>query len=129
MKHYFLVAKDVGDLTRILCAALEAEHKKAAPPLLSRLGLRRRKVEGFAIEGARLALTSPTSFRDDPVNMLRLFHAAQEETGLDIHPAALKQVSRDLRLVDNRLRRDPRPTACSWRSSASRKTPSMCCGG
>src|SRR4029077_13995082 len=28
MKHYFLVAKDVGDLTAILCAKLEDEQKK-----------------------------------------------------------------------------------------------------
>ena len=27
MKHYFLIAKDVGDLTRIFCAVLEAEHR------------------------------------------------------------------------------------------------------
>ena len=31
MKHYFLIAKDVGDLTRILCAALEEQHAKPAP--------------------------------------------------------------------------------------------------
>ena len=36
MRSYFLVAKDVGDLTRIFCAALEEQHKKAAP-VLSRL--------------------------------------------------------------------------------------------
>ncbi|WP_374446631.1 [protein-PII] uridylyltransferase [Stella sp.] len=122
MKHYFLVAKDVGDLTRILCAALEAEHKKAAPPLLSRLGLRRRRVEGFAIEGARLALTAPSAFRDDPVNLLRLFHAAQE-SGLDIHPAALKQVTRDLQRVDNRLRRDPEANRLFVEILTSRKDP------
>ncbi len=28
MKHYFLIAKDVGNLTRIICAVLEAEQKK-----------------------------------------------------------------------------------------------------
>ena len=28
MKHYFLVAKDVGDLTTILCSALEMEQVK-----------------------------------------------------------------------------------------------------
>jgi [protein-PII] uridylyltransferase len=28
MKHYFLIAKDVGDLTRILCAVLEDQQKK-----------------------------------------------------------------------------------------------------
>ena len=31
MRAYFLVAKDVGDLTRIFCAALEEQHKQAAP--------------------------------------------------------------------------------------------------
>ena len=29
MKHYFLVAKDVGDLTRILCSALEEEKPRS----------------------------------------------------------------------------------------------------
>ena len=33
MKHYFLVAKDVGDLTAIVCAALEEIHAKVAPRL------------------------------------------------------------------------------------------------
>jgi UTP:GlnB (protein PII) uridylyltransferase len=33
MKHYFLVAKDVGDLTTILCSALEMEQVKASPGL------------------------------------------------------------------------------------------------
>jgi [protein-PII] uridylyltransferase len=28
MKHYFLVAKDVGDLTRIFCASLEEDQAK-----------------------------------------------------------------------------------------------------
>ena len=28
MKHYFLIAKDVGDLTRVLCAVLEEQQKK-----------------------------------------------------------------------------------------------------
>jgi hypothetical protein len=33
MKHYFLIAKDVGDLTRIFCAVLEAREMKKAPTL------------------------------------------------------------------------------------------------
>ena len=36
MKHYFLIAKDVGDLTAILCAGLEDRQAKPAP-VLSRL--------------------------------------------------------------------------------------------
>ena len=31
MKHYFLVAKDVGDLTRIVCSALEVKQLKTTP--------------------------------------------------------------------------------------------------
>jgi len=33
MKAYFLVAKDVGDLTRIFCAALEEQNRKPKPAL------------------------------------------------------------------------------------------------
>ena len=33
MRAYFLVAKDVGDLTRIFCAALEEQHSKPRPSL------------------------------------------------------------------------------------------------
>ena len=33
MKHYFLVAKDVGDLTTILCSALEMQQMKSTPGL------------------------------------------------------------------------------------------------
>src|SRR5438067_4109482 len=33
MKHYFLIAKDVGDLTAILCAKLEDQQAKAMPAL------------------------------------------------------------------------------------------------
>src|SRR5918912_1007623 len=33
MKHYFLVAKDVGDLTAILCSGLEDREAKPVPML------------------------------------------------------------------------------------------------
>src|SRR5918912_609186 len=41
MKHYFLVAKDVGDLTAILCAELEDNQTKSIP-VLSRMMARLR---------------------------------------------------------------------------------------
>src|SRR5206468_4270269 len=37
MRRYFLIAKDVGALTRVFAAKLEAEHLKTAPRGLSRL--------------------------------------------------------------------------------------------
>ena len=44
MKHYFLVAKDVGDLTAIVCAALEERQTKPTPVFDRFIGrLRRRR--------------------------------------------------------------------------------------
>ena len=58
MKHYFLVAKYVGDLTRIFCAHLEEQHKRKPRFRLPRLGLRWRKIDGFLVEGDRLTVES-----------------------------------------------------------------------
>src|SRR6202011_984026 len=89
MKHYFLVAKDVGDLTRIFCAILEADqkHKRRLPWL--RWGSGRRALGGFVLDGERLTIPAEDFFTKDPVALLRLFHVAQER-GLDIHPRALR---------------------------------------
>ena len=68
MKHYFLVAKDVGDLTAILCARLEEEQAKPAP-VLSRMvarlrpGTKRRRYLEENVAGALLEL-SDRDFRD-----------------------------------------------------------------
>ena len=59
MKHYFLVAKSVGDLTRIFCAAIEAAHQRKPFLRLPSIGLRRREVEGFPVEGGRLDVARP----------------------------------------------------------------------
>src|SRR5258708_5544739 len=109
MKHYFLVAKDVGDLTRIFCAILEADqqHKRRLPWL--RWGTGRRALEGFVIDGERLTIPSEDFFKNDPVGLLRLFHVAQQHD-LDIHPRALRAVTQSLRLADGKLRRNPEAT-------------------
>ncbi len=99
MKHYYLTAKTVGDLTRIFCAALEAEHAKRPRFAFSRRALPRPAGEGLEIDAGRLALAEGRSFADRPVNLLRLFHAAQQ-SGLDIHPRALRAATINLRLVD-----------------------------
>lgn len=104
MKHYFLVAKDVGDLTRILVAALELQNKKRRPAfgrIIAGLG-RRREMGDFVAEGGRLDLTSEDVFDRDPLNLIRLFHVS-EAHGLFIHPNALKVVRRSLHLIDEEL--------------------------
>ncbi|MCU0733739.1 MAG: nucleotidyltransferase domain-containing protein, partial [Hyphomonas sp.] len=93
MKAYFLVAKDVGDLTAIVCAALEARHQKQRPTLqrmLSGLGIsRRRKLSyggtDFALENDRLTTVNDQVFEHDPVNLIRLYAIAAKQD-LAIHP-------------------------------------------
>ncbi|MGF1639981.1 MAG: [protein-PII] uridylyltransferase [Rhodospirillales bacterium] len=107
MKHYYLVTKTVGDLTRVLCAVLEEEHKKPRFRLrLPSLPLFRRLPEGFRIDGGRLREVSDDAFAQDPVRLLRLFHEAQRR-GLDIHPHTLRLVHNSLGLIDAAMRADP----------------------
>lgn len=110
MKHYFLVAKDVGDLTRIFCAALEETHAKPKP-MLDRVlhhTFRRRKkslpgTPQFIIDNDRLSVIDDGVFERDPVNLLRIF-AVAARNDLDFHPDALKLITRSLRLIDADLR-------------------------
>ncbi len=108
MKHYFLVAKDVGDLTRILCAVWEDEHKKTRRRFRLLAGLRfgRRSPDGFAVDGDRLTVADDDAFKRDPVKLIRLFHEAQR-SNLDVHPKALRLVTQNLGLIDAKLRADP----------------------
>jgi [protein-PII] uridylyltransferase len=106
MKHYYLVAKDVGDLTRVFCAAMEAELKKRPLAAIRRIAPWRRDFGDFAVDAGRLNAKREDAFGKAPANFLKLFHLAQEN-GLDIHPGALRLVRRDLRLVNARLRALP----------------------
>ncbi|MDP2121155.1 MAG: [protein-PII] uridylyltransferase [Hoeflea sp.] len=109
MKHYFLVAKDVGDLTRIFCAGLEDQQAKEAPGLtgvISRFANRPRKIPGtldFLEDKGRINLADAEVFKRDPVNIIRMFHLA-DIRGLEFHPDALKRVTRSLRLINADLR-------------------------
>jgi [protein-PII] uridylyltransferase len=111
MRRYFLIAREVGALTRIFCAKLEAENAKVRPHGLSRFlpGAHRRArkplEEGFLLESDRLTVAGEEVFEDDPVNLFRLFRLA-DQRDLDLHPDALAAVTRTLHLITPRLRRD-----------------------
>jgi [protein-PII] uridylyltransferase len=121
MKHYFLVAKDVGDLTRIFCAALEAEQKRK-PRFRFTLLPRKRQIQGFAVKDERLTVAGEHVFRDKPVNFLRLFRVAQE-SGIDIHPAALRMITQQLARIDAGLREDPEANRLFLDMLTSRRDP------
>jgi len=126
MKHYFLIAKDVGDLTRIFCAVLEDQEKKKKPSIGRFMQAMRRKkvIRGFSVETGRLSVSNVAFFEKDPVNIIRLFHVA-EQHGLDIHPDVLKLVTRSLKLVDASLRRNEEANRLFLEILASKKTPEI----
>src|SRR5678815_1403259 len=72
MRSYFLVAKDVGDLTRIFCSALEEQNSKTKPSL-SRLMpgflTMRSSADDFYVENGRLVARTGL-FRENPVNLI-----------------------------------------------------------
>jgi [protein-PII] uridylyltransferase len=111
MKHYFLVTKNVGDLTAILCAALEMQQAKTTPGLpgiISGWKMRRqvRQLTDFRIENDRLNVAGSDVFNRDPVNLIRFF-AQAELTNAHLHPDAIRLLRQSLRLIDDRLRNDP----------------------
>ncbi len=124
MKHYFLVAKDVGDLTRIFCAILEEQEKKKTPGIGRFMAALKRKkvIKGFEVAGGRLSVKSDDFFEKDPVNILRLFHVADQHQ-LHIHPTALQLMTRSLKLVDNNLRKDEEANRLFLDLLSSRKDP------
>ncbi|MEX0589725.1 MAG: [protein-PII] uridylyltransferase, partial [Xanthobacteraceae bacterium] len=112
MKHYFLVAKDVGDLTGIFCAALEEQEGQPVPRLTRMVAtLTRRKRRpikdhpDFFIDYDRVNVVDDAAFERDPVNLIWLFHIADRHD-LELHPDALKLARRSLRLIDPDLRED-----------------------
>lgn len=113
MKHYFLVAKDVGDLTTILCSALEIQQLKSSPginkmlnPLSWRTRKQIREKTDFRIDNDRLNVANPNVFKNDPVNLIRFF-ANAESTLTFLHPDAIRLLRSSLHLIDDDLRNNP----------------------
>ncbi len=122
MKHYYLVAKEVGDLTRIFCAALEEQFRRKPRFRLPRIGQRREQLDGFVIEGGRIDVATADLFQRDPVSLIRLFHHSDRH-GVDIHPRVLRLVTRSLRLIDAPLREDPEANRLFLEILTSRRDP------
>ncbi|WP_041375688.1 [protein-PII] uridylyltransferase [Polymorphum gilvum] len=134
MKHYFLVAKDVGDLTRILCAALEAQHVKSPRSqgfgglMLKLRGARGpaaqpiREAPGFVVENGRINAAGDGVFRDDPVNLIRVFQIA-DRLEYSLHPELMKLIHRSLKLINAALRDNPEANRLFLSILTSRNAP------
>ena len=115
MKHYFLVAKQVGDLTAIVCAALEEREAKPTAMLDRFMGSfrRRRRLKGetdFVVETGRITYANDQIFIKNPVNLIKIF-ASADAHNLPIHPNANYLIARSLKLIDAKLRENPNANA------------------
>ncbi len=131
MKHYFLVAKDVGDLTAILCAELEDSQAKAMPALgrvMAKFRPRRHRhlseTEDFVVDNNRINVANPRVFASDPVNLIRMFHLAQKHN-LAFHPDALRLATRSLKLIDPALRENEEANRLFLEILTSRHAPEI----
>lgn len=129
MKAYFLVAKDVGDLTAIVCAALEARQQKPRATLTRLIGsfTKRKRVRAlghadFTLKSQRLAVIDDDAFERDPVNLLRLYEIASRDD-LAIHPDTSRLVTQSLRLVTGQLRNDPEANKIFLEILTARRSP------
>ena len=129
MKHYFLVAKEVGDLTAIVCAAMEERQAKPSPMLdrfFGRIWRRQDRLanKDFVVENARISVADPATFARDPVNLMRLF-AIADESGLAVHPDAMRLVTLSLTKIDARMRADPEANRLFLSILTSRNAPEI----
>lgn len=131
MKHYFLVAKDVGDLTAIVSAALEERHDKPVPRLdrmiarLRRSGRRTLKESAdFIVDNDRINVADASAFGRDPLNLIRIFHLAGKH-GLNFHPDAMRLATRSLKLIDHNLRENPEANRLFVEILTSKESPEI----
>ena len=111
MRHYFLTAKTVGDLTGVFLAHLDEKFARRG----RRIGLpafrrRPRRLEGFMLDRGRLAVPDEGFLAEDPVRLVQMF-ALADRYGLEIHPLAMRAAASQARLIGARVRADPRANA------------------
>lgn len=109
MREYFTNARDVGALTRIACAKLEAEKSIRLPKGLDAFlpnSRRKLKEAEFFLDHGRLMFKDPMEIRNNPSMILQLFEIAGRRN-LDIHPDALSALDFRRNLIDNDFRKDP----------------------
>ncbi|MEM8785657.1 MAG: [protein-PII] uridylyltransferase, partial [Pseudomonadota bacterium] len=125
MTDYFRVAKDVGDLTRIICADLELKEQKFWPAIgeFFRAGGRRTVgAHGLAVERGRLDATDEGVLEADPVTILRVFQIA-DQLQTKIHPRLLTLITRSLDLIDDELRSSAEANQVFMEVLTSRQDP------
>ena len=130
MQFYFLNAKTVGDLTGMFLAQLDEQMGKKGFRFALPTIRRRPKRSTASSSTAAGCRSRPTIFSpSEPVRLIELFALAARE-GLEIHPSAMRAAARDAKLIDAKVRNDPRANALFLEVLTCRqRARSSCCGG
>ncbi len=97
MKHYFLIAKSVGHLTRVVCTSLELQNT-----VENRFALFTKKpklTKPLLLVKGQLSHTNLRDLTQNPTHAFSLF-AEADKTGLLIHPDAIRAIARSRMHLD-----------------------------
>ena len=107
MRHYFLTAREIARLTRILEPAIL--RSALGPPALEQETDNALLAAGFVLAEGKLMPISGRDFDAEPIQMLRILQVARDR-GLELHPLALRSfIQNERRAVS--LRGDPKAAA------------------
>ena len=112
MRHYFLHAKTVGDLTGVFLAHLDERFARRGRRMIELPTIRRRpsRLQGFLLDRGRLAIANEGFLVEEPLRLLQMFALADLHQ-LEIHPLALRAASRHAKLIDASVRARPEANA------------------
>ena len=122
MRHYFLMAKTVGDLTGLFLAHLEEKHAASRIRLPSPVRMPKR-LNGFTLQAGRIGIPDTDFFQEQPLRLLEIF-ALADRYGYEIHPLAMRRAARDAQLVAE-LQDDPAANALFMQVLASPHDPEL----
>jgi len=107
MRHYFLTAREIARLTRILEPAIL--RSALGPPAIEAETDAALLSAGFVLAEGKLLPISGRDFDAEPIQMLRLLQIARDR-GLELHPLAIRSfIQNERRAVS--LRGDPKAAA------------------
>ncbi|OIP99238.1 MAG: [protein-PII] uridylyltransferase [Zetaproteobacteria bacterium CG2_30_46_52] len=93
MKDYF---RNAGIIARVSGLVLQDLDEQLHPKLWQ---ITRTVDDNFTLKGNSVGLANPAIFQQDPLNLLRVFHFAQQDHRR-LSSATLRQVREDSRLID-----------------------------
>ena len=107
MRHYFLTAREIARLTRILEPAIL--RSALGPPAIEPETDKALLAAGFVLAEGKLLPVSGRDFDNEPIQMLRILQVARDR-GLELHPLALRSfIQNERRAIA--LRGDPKAAA------------------